>query len=97
MALSYFLLSALLWVEAHGMVLLVLAAGKQVPGSCRDTEWSGWTCLYGFPVMGIWPDTADGSDINACDRWVQQHTIARHAAAAASAVHAAYVCSLPVC
>uniref|UniRef100_A0A383VWQ6 EML-like second beta-propeller domain-containing protein n=1 Tax=Tetradesmus obliquus TaxID=3088 RepID=A0A383VWQ6_TETOB len=42
--------------------------GKQVPGSCRDTEWSGWTCLYGFPVMGIWPDTADGSDINACDR-----------------------------
>jgi len=44
--------------------------GKQMPGSCRDTKWSGWTCLYGFPVMGIWPDTADGSDINACDRLV---------------------------
>eukprot|EP00879_Flechtneria_rotunda_P024837 GHRR01026355.1.p1 GENE.GHRR01026355.1~~GHRR01026355.1.p1 ORF type:complete len:592 (+),score=205.53 GHRR01026355.1:240-1778(+) len=42
--------------------------GKQMPSSCRDVQWSSWTCLYGFPVMGIWPDCADGSDINACDR-----------------------------
>lgn len=44
--------------------------GKQMPNSCRDVEWAGWTCLYGFPVMGIWPDYADGSDINTCDRRV---------------------------
>jgi hypothetical protein len=25
--------------------------------------------------MGIWPHTADGSDINACDRWVQTDAV----------------------
>ena len=34
----------------------------------RDTKWHTWTNVLGFPVMGIWPDYSDGTDINAVDR-----------------------------
>jgi Ca2+-dependent lipid-binding protein/WD40 repeat protein len=30
-----------------------------------DTEWDEWSCLLGFPVMGIWPDGCNGLDVNA--------------------------------
>ncbi|KAL7687927.1 putative guanylate cyclase activating protein [Plasmopara halstedii] len=33
--------------------------------SVRDVKWSTWTCTLGWPVQGIWPDYADGTDINA--------------------------------
>lgn len=42
--------------------------GRQVTRSQRDTPWATWTCFLGFPVMGIWPDSADGTDINSVDR-----------------------------
>ncbi|GMH43908.1 hypothetical protein BSKO_11842 [Bryopsis sp. KO-2023] len=28
-------------------------------------EWHTWTSKVGFPVLGIWPDGCDGSDINS--------------------------------
>merc|ERR1711967_29458 len=31
----------------------------------KDTDWHTWTCVLGFPVMGIWPDNSDGTDINS--------------------------------
>lgn len=34
----------------------------------RDTDWATWTCALGFPVMGIWPNFSDGTDINSLDR-----------------------------
>ena len=34
----------------------------------RDTNWHTWTCVLGFPVMGIWPDYSDGTDVNAVSR-----------------------------
>jgi WD40 repeat protein len=34
----------------------------------RDQRWATWTNVLGFPVMGIWPEGADGTDINAVDR-----------------------------
>ena len=27
--------------------------------------WHSWSALLGFPVMGIWPDYSDGTDINS--------------------------------
>lgn len=44
---------------------LFLFAGKQVRQNQRDTLWDGWSCTLGFPVMGIWQDYSDGTDINA--------------------------------
>lgn len=40
--------------------------GEQVKNTAHfDCDWDDWTCVLGFPVMGIWPDDADGSDVNA--------------------------------
>ena len=30
-----------------------------------DTQWDEWSCLLGFPVMGIWPEGCNGLDVNA--------------------------------
>jgi len=30
-----------------------------------DTDWNTWTCVLGFPVMGIWPPDSDGTDVNS--------------------------------
>jgi hypothetical protein len=32
-----------------------------------DTAWATQNCILGFPIMGIWPPHADGSDVNAVD------------------------------
>ena len=34
----------------------------------RDEPWSTQTCIYGWHVRGLWPEGADGTDINACAR-----------------------------
>ena len=34
----------------------------------RDEEWHTQSCIYGWSVRGIWPEGADGTDINACAR-----------------------------
>ena len=41
--------------------------GEQVTNasSLRNQEWSSWTCTLGWPVQGIWPAFADGTDVNA--------------------------------
>jgi microtubule-associated protein-like 6 len=33
----------------------------------RDVDWATWTVTLGWPVQGIWPKCADGTDINAVD------------------------------
>jgi len=41
---------------------------KQVnASSTKDFDYKSWTCLFGFPVQGIWPGV-DYSDVNSCDR-----------------------------
>eukprot|EP00899_Mesostigma_viride_P010144 jgi/Mesvir1/19130/Mv12869-RA.1 len=40
---------------------------KQSVVNHRDTKWDTYTCILGFPVMGIWMDDSDGTDINAVD------------------------------
>jgi WD40 repeat protein len=50
------------------------AGGHWRPGqekrssSMNDTEWATQTCIYGWHVRGVWPEGADGTDINACGR-----------------------------
>jgi microtubule-associated protein-like 6 len=33
-----------------------------------EVEWHTWTCTLGWPVIGIWSGSMDGSDINNVDR-----------------------------
>jgi len=42
--------------------------GKKIPYNQRDAAWDTWTSRLGFPVMGIWPDYSDRTDINAVCR-----------------------------
>jgi len=46
------------------------ATGKALTftASQRDTQWNTWTCVLGWPVIGIWAKSADGTDVNAVDR-----------------------------
>lgn len=48
--------------------------GKQVQKSQRDTEFSTWTSILGFPVMGIWPPASDGTDVNSVDRFTPNNS-----------------------
>lgn len=43
---------------------------RQIPHSStlRDVEWATNTCTITFTTLGIWPESADGTDINHCDR-----------------------------
>lgn len=44
--------------------------GKQIvsPTEVRDVKWDTFTCKLGWPVQGVWPAFADGSDVNCVDR-----------------------------
>lgn len=43
---------------------------RQVPqsASMRDTPWASQNCVLSFSTIGIWPESADGTDVNACER-----------------------------
>lgn len=34
----------------------------------RDLKFETQNCVLGFNVIGIWPENADGTDVNSCDR-----------------------------
>ena len=38
------------------------------PAAVKDVPWATFTCTLGWPVQGMWPKYADGTDVNACDR-----------------------------
>jgi hypothetical protein len=57
------------------MVLFTLFSGN--PNTCRqilqpsqlkDVQWATDTCRISFNSVGIWPEGADGTDINNCAR-----------------------------
>ena len=52
-------------------ILYFTADGKQVTSGAstyRDELWATWNCVIGWPVQGIWPKFADGTDVNAVAR-----------------------------
>ncbi|XP_022826453.1 echinoderm microtubule-associated protein-like 2 isoform X4 [Spodoptera litura] len=38
------------------------------PTSMRDVVWATNTCPITFQTIGVWPENADGTDINSCTR-----------------------------
>ncbi|XP_023271829.1 echinoderm microtubule-associated protein-like 2 isoform X1 [Seriola lalandi dorsalis] len=46
------------------------SSGKHVTNmdTVRNLEWATYTCTLAFSTFGIWPDGADGTDINAVCR-----------------------------
>ncbi|EAR94225.2 HELP domain protein (macronuclear) [Tetrahymena thermophila SB210] len=56
---------------AYELLFWDVNTGKQIPSGAtqfRDEKWVSWTATLGWPVQGIWPEAADGTDINAVDR-----------------------------
>jgi microtubule-associated protein-like 1/2 len=43
---------------------------RQIPqtSQLRDTEWATTTCTLTALTLGVWPESADGTDVNASDR-----------------------------
>lgn len=43
---------------------------RQIPHSSqlRDVEWASNSCVLTFNTLGIWPEGADGTDVNHCER-----------------------------
>ncbi|XP_056638235.1 echinoderm microtubule-associated protein-like 2 isoform X2 [Diorhabda sublineata] len=43
---------------------------RQIPQSSimRDVEWATNTCTITFTTVGIWPENADGTDVNCCGK-----------------------------
>lgn len=50
--------------------------GALTEDSDEGQFWHTQSCVLGWPVMGIWPIGADGSDINAVDKHVNNKVIA---------------------
>ncbi|CAL7950216.1 unnamed protein product [Xylocopa violacea] len=38
------------------------------PSMMRDMGWASHTCVISFETIGIWPEGADGTDVNNCTR-----------------------------
>ena len=56
---------------AYELLFHDAATGAQEPSGAsklRDAAWATWTCTLGWPVQGIWPAFADGTDVNSVDR-----------------------------
>jgi WD40 repeat protein/Ca2+-binding EF-hand superfamily protein len=42
----------------------------------RDEEWASWSCTIGWPVQGVYPPCADGTDVNSVCRNKTKEVIA---------------------
>ena len=63
--------------SAYELLFCDTQTGKQITSATelRDVKWDTWSCTLGWPVQGIWPPGADGSDINAVDRSHSGHLV----------------------
>lgn len=42
----------------------------------RDVDWATQSCTLSYETIGIWPDNADGTDINVANRSHDKHLMA---------------------
>ncbi|KAK9828859.1 hypothetical protein WJX72_002429 [[Myrmecia] bisecta] len=63
--------------HANEIMYWDVLTGRQLAQCQRDRKWRTWTCPFGFPVLGIWGDTAavSGTDINAVCRDPQERLL----------------------
>lgn len=65
---------------AYELLYWDAASGRQAKANQRDTRFASWTCTLGFPVMGIFPDFSDGTDVDSACRSYTARDPARLAA-----------------
>jgi WD40 repeat protein len=56
--------------SSYDLLYHSLSNSKLVQGGAsayKDTEWSTWNIIFGWPVQGIWPPCSSGDDINSVD------------------------------
>jgi len=73
---SQYLLST---CKAYEILFFNVSDGKQYTSGAsgtKDEPWADWSSPLGWPVQGIFPPCADGSDINAVDRSADHQTLA---------------------
>lgn len=46
------------------------------PSTMRDVQWSSQNCSLSFQTVGIWPENADGTDINTVGRSLDKRLVA---------------------
>jgi WD40 repeat protein/Ca2+-binding EF-hand superfamily protein len=57
--------------SSYEILFFATDSGKQLTSGAsmfRDEKWATWTCVLGWPVQGVFPPCADGTDVNAVDR-----------------------------
>jgi len=55
---------------AYELLFADVTTGSQIPtaSALKNSEWSTWSCVLGWPVQGVWPQETDGTEINSVDR-----------------------------
>ncbi|GMI01529.1 hypothetical protein TrVE_jg12112 [Triparma verrucosa] len=57
-------LSKLITSQSQARTIMIDGGSRHM--DLNDHEcWESWSCILGFPVMGIWPDYSDGTDVNS--------------------------------
>lgn len=55
---------------AYELLFCDVPTGRQITSATdvKDVVWASWSCVLGWPVQGIWPPCADGTDVNSVAR-----------------------------
>jgi len=64
--------------QGYELLFADVASVSHIPAASplKDVQWASWTCTLGWPVQGIWPAAADGTDVNAVARSHDGRTLA---------------------
>ena len=54
--------------SADGSRMVLRPRQEKTSSAMRDVEWATQTSIFGWALRGIWPEDADGTDVNACSR-----------------------------